>query len=274
MPFDLAGARREGYADKDILSYLAGRDGIVPEFIPGSDEEKIQELLRRRQAKMLPYEYASGAPDSGSPGTPVTPRAQYAVPPAAASAGPVRRDMSAGYPNQGTTGPGQRYAQMSPAEINTLWSEQGIQPTLAPVSLLDMAMEPVGQFLDEADAAKYLPALTLLGMVKGPKNTSLKLYRGVSSISPAAGNYYSPSREFAREFTHSGLDKEIAETVMPRGDIYKPKRLPFAGDEASMSKAIEEAAGKGFNALFVSEGTKQPHSVFVIDPSKISKPSR
>jgi hypothetical protein len=111
-------------------------------------------------------------------------------------------------------------------------------------------------------------------MVKGPKNTSLKLYRGVSSISPAAGNYYSPSREFAREFTHSGLDKEIAETVMPRGDIYKPKRLPFAGDEASMSKAIEEAAGKGFNALFVSEGTKQPHSVFVIDPSKISKPSR
>ena len=120
MPFDLTGARKEGYTDKDILSYLAGRDETNVEQMFGSDEEKIAELMRRRGTKMLPVEYAPAA---------------------------------------------QPRRQMSPAEIQTLWSEQGIQPTLAPVSLLDLAMEGAGSFLDEADVSQYAIPATLLGMV-------------------------------------------------------------------------------------------------------------
>ncbi len=164
MPFDLNGARREGYADKDILSYLAGRDGIVPEFIPGSDEEKIAELLRRRQAKMLPYEYASGAPAPGSAGTSVTPRAQLPVPPAPASAGPVRQNIP-------------------PDDVRALWEQgqQGMQPAY-PMSLLDLAVNnPVSEYIGEALTAAgqklgdLNPALlavaapTLLGMVRKGK---------------------------------------------------------------------------------------------------------
>lgn len=170
---------------------------------------------------------------------------------------------------------------MLPEEVRALWDQgqQGMQQTY-PTSLLDLATEGVGSFLDEADLSKYaLPAM-LLGMAKAGKPRGkvqpeqLPLYRGVSSVSPASGNYYTPSREFAREFTQSGLDKEIAEMAMSKADIYKPKRVPFAGDEAGLSAAIEEARKAGLNALYVSEGAKQPHSVFIIDPSKMKKPLR
>src|SRR6185436_16465728 len=58
MPaFDVAGARKAGYDDKEILSYVAGEEN--PDLIPGTDAEKIRLLLARNGKHMLDVEYLS-----------------------------------------------------------------------------------------------------------------------------------------------------------------------------------------------------------------------
>src|SRR5262245_11699315 len=114
MPFDLYGARSEGYSDNDILSYLSGSRGIDAGILPGNDEEKIQLLMMLagtpgKPKQMRPYEYA---PSAESP----------------------RRDMTWG-------------------EINALQEQghQGLQPNLLPNNLWDLAVNnPVSQWIGEA----------------------------------------------------------------------------------------------------------------------------
>jgi hypothetical protein len=55
-----------------------------------------------------------------------------------------------------------------------------MQPTMGPMSLADMVMEPASALLDEADLAKYLLPLSLLGMVKGPKGKAPAIAKGLT----------------------------------------------------------------------------------------------
>jgi len=239
MPaFDVAGARKAGYDDKEILSYVAGEEN--PDLLPGTDAEKIRLLLARNGKHMLDVEYLSptqlepmqevqfqdwakrnqvrlepgwnedydmrglwkanpgAAPDERGhwPDTYKLPnhptfssQSVYALPDSPRwygkrlidSQGKVIADESnspldlpdlpAPKLPQGLGGPpasvpgsvpqtGER-RNMSPREIRSLYSEQGIQPTLPPTSLLDMAMLATSG--PEQDAG--IP-LSLLGMVK------------------------------------------------------------------------------------------------------------
>lgn len=107
-------------------------------------------------------------------------------------------------------------------------------------------------------------------MVRDPKLDREALYRG-EYAGNKGGNYYSTDREFARQFTQSGQDKEIAKRFLPKDKIYEAPTLPFAGNEQAMDAAMEEARKQGFKALRVNEGQGQPPSVFVLDKSALTK---
>lgn len=93
----------------------------------------------------------------------------------------------------------------------------------------------------------------------------LKLYRGqMANISE--GNYFSPDKEFARQFTQSGLDSEIRTILIDQSQIYKKEPLPkaYGFDEEDLDTAILEAKKMGYKGIWVDEGEGQPDSVFLI----------
>ncbi len=98
------------------------------------------------------------------------------------------------------------------------------------------------------------------------------VYRGESAGNRGAfgaGRHYTRDWEFARQFTQSGLDREIRTEVIDSADVYAPDTLPFAGDEKAMDAAIAEARARGFKAVMLSEGKDQPESVFVFSRSAL-----
>ena len=93
--------------------------------------------------------------------------------------------------------------QMPPADIEKLYSqEQGITPELGlPMSLTDMVMEPAMSFLEEADVAKYVLPLSLLGMVRYKKP-------GVSAT----------ARETAEKYHRRPIRNTLRDLAAPTGE--------------------------------------------------------
>jgi hypothetical protein len=87
------------------------------------------------------------------------------------------------------------------------------------------------------------------------------------------GNFHSTDLEFARNFTQSGLDDEVKQSVIKTSEVYEPDKMPSANNEVELDQAISEAKEKGFKAVRVSEGLNQPNSVFVFDDSALSDPN-
>ena len=102
------------------------------------------------------------------------------------------------------------------------------------------------------------------------KANKIILYRG-ELFSGKKGNYFTPDKEFARQFTRSGRDNEIRQLVLDDSKIYRKSPLPSAygndapGEKNDIDIAIEEAKRNGFNAIWVDEGQGQPNSVFFIN---------
>jgi len=96
-------------------------------------------------------------------------------------------------------------------------------------------------------------------------SSQIQLFRG-EMASGQGNNYYSPDKEFARQFTQSGQDKEIRTIIMDEADIYRKFPLPksYGFDDNELDNAIAEAKVKGFKALWTDEGEGQPNSVFLI----------
>jgi hypothetical protein len=92
---------------------------------------------------------------------------------------------------------------------------------------------------------------------------SIILYRG-ESVYNKGGNYWTTDKEWARNFTQSGLDKEIKVKSFPEELIYVADKLPSAVNESEIDNAILEAKKKGFKAIWVNEGAKQPNSVLMV----------
>lgn len=103
------------------------------------------------------------------------------------------------------------------------------------------------------------------------KNKELKgfitLYRGYGYNE--GNNFYSPSKEFALEFTKHGDESELKKVRVNVNRIYKHKPLPraYGLDDENFDIAIQIAKNKGLNAIWVDEGFNQPNSVFKIDPN-------
>jgi hypothetical protein len=96
----------------------------------------------------------------------------------------------------------------------------------------------------------------------------ITLYRGHGYNE--GNNFYSPSKEFALEFTRSGRESELTKVKVNKNRIYKHEPLPkgYGEEDPNFDIAINIAKNKGLNAIWVDEGFEQPNSVFKIDPLK------
>jgi len=102
-----------------------------------------------------------------------------------------------------------------------------------------------------------------------------KIYSGIITLYRGHGynegnNYYSPSKEFALEFTRTGRESELTKVKVNSNKIYKHNPLPrgYGVEDENFDIAIEIAKEKGLNAIWIDEGFEQPNSVFKIDANK------
>src|SRR5690554_890539 len=101
----------------------------------------------------------------------------------------------------------------------------------------------------------------------------LTIYRGIS-VHNRDGNYFTTDPEWARQFTQSGQDKEILQADIDPRMIYRPNPLPHAVDEDEVNASIETAKAKGFAAVWIDEGTREPNSIFVFRKGKLRNVKR
>lgn len=102
-----------------------------------------------------------------------------------------------------------------------------------------------------------------------------KKYSGVIILYRGHGynegnNFYSPSKEFALEFTRTGRENELTKVKVNTNRIYKHNPLPrgYGEEDENFDIAIQIAKENGLNAIWVDEGLNQPNSVFKIDVKK------
>lgn len=89
------------------------------------------------------------------------------------------------------------------------------------------------------------------------------IYQGRSAYNKGS-KYWSTDREWTRQFTQSGLDKEIAVSRIDPKKIYKKNPLPSATNAIEIEEAIEEARKKGYLAIWLDEGVNEPNSIYII----------
>lgn len=98
----------------------------------------------------------------------------------------------------------------------------------------------------------------------------LTIYRG-ESVHNRGGNFYSPDAEWARQFTQSGLEKEVLQRQIPASAVHEPSRPVYAGDPDAVDAAIAEARKAGKSAVRLSEGAGEPPSLFVFDKKLLKR---
>ena len=101
--------------------------------------------------------------------------------------------------------------------------------------------------------------------VDKPKN--IKVYRGVSAYNRSGNNWYTTDKEWARQFTQSGQDKEIIQKTINTSVIMKRENVPLpqATNPDDIDQAITDAKFGKFDAFWVDEGQNQPLSIYVIN---------
>lgn len=97
---------------------------------------------------------------------------------------------------------------------------------------------------------------------------ALLVYRGEYSGN-RGGNFWSPQKEFARQFTQSGQDKEIKTRYISSNAIYRPSEPVYAGDPDAIDIVVEIARESGYKAVWLDEGRNEPDSIFVFDRSAL-----
>lgn len=95
------------------------------------------------------------------------------------------------------------------------------------------------------------------------------------NIHNKGSKYFTTNKEWAQNFTQSGRENEIIVAKIDPKVIYTDTPLPEATNEKMLEKTIEVAKNQGYKAIWVDEGIREPHSVFILDSSviKIIKPS-
>lgn len=90
----------------------------------------------------------------------------------------------------------------------------------------------------------------------------ITLYRGIGYNE--GNNYYSPSKEFALNFTRTGRESELKKRKIHTSKIYRHDPLPrgYGLEDENFEKAIKIAKRNGQVAIWVDEGINQPDSVF------------
>jgi hypothetical protein len=98
----------------------------------------------------------------------------------------------------------------------------------------------------------------------------LTVYRGEYSGNKG-GNFWTEDKEFARQFTQSGQDREILVRYMRPSDIDNRWADTYAGDEAGVDAALAAAKEDDYKAVRLSEGQGEPPSIFVFDKTALMR---
>lgn len=92
---------------------------------------------------------------------------------------------------------------------------------------------------------------------------SIHLYRG-ESVHNKNGHYWTTDKEWARQFTQSGLDTEIKSILFPFENILRIDPLPEAVNAEDIDRAIRTTKRQRYKAFWVHEGMGQPESVYIL----------
>jgi hypothetical protein len=95
----------------------------------------------------------------------------------------------------------------------------------------------------------------------------IKVYRGVSEGNKKYDNFWTTKKEWARQFTQSGLDREIKQRTIDTSVIMKRENapLPRACSDKDFDQAIKDAEFGKFDAFWVNEGQGEPPSIYVMN---------
>lgn len=96
----------------------------------------------------------------------------------------------------------------------------------------------------------------------------IRVYRGEYSGN-RGGRFWTQDKEFARQFTQSGQDREILVRYMHTSDIKDCSHV-YAGDPDVVDAEMEIAKEEGYKALLLNEGRGEPNSIWVFDRSALS----
>lgn len=101
---------------------------------------------------------------------------------------------------------------------------------------------------------------------------SYTVHRGETSGNrkggPMGGKYYSTDKEFAKQFTQSGQDKEVITRKIDKKHVLDRSHI-YAGSD--IEPHLKDAKEKGYKAVKFNEGEDQPDSIYVIDHSVLKK---
>jgi hypothetical protein len=99
------------------------------------------------------------------------------------------------------------------------------------------------------------------------KPKTIKVYRGVSEGNKKYDNFWTTDKEWARQFTQSGLDKEIKQRTIDTSVIMKRENVPLprATSDKDFDQAIKDAKFGKFDAFWVNEGQGEPPSIYVMN---------
>lgn len=94
----------------------------------------------------------------------------------------------------------------------------------------------------------------------------IPIYRGISQVNKQYNSFYTTDKEWARQFTQSGLDREIKKEYIDSSVIYKTNPMTMAtGLDADFDRDVAIAKSKGFKAIWLDEGNNEPPSIYIID---------
>ena len=92
---------------------------------------------------------------------------------------------------------------------------------------------------------------------------TISLYRGESQYNKG-GKYWTTDKEWAMQFTLSGLSSHVKSMTFPSERIFKDIPLPSATNAEQLDATEVLAISQGFPAFWVDEGDGQPESVYMI----------
>jgi len=103
----------------------------------------------------------------------------------------------------------------------------------------------------------------------GLNESRIPIYRGVSEYNKKYDSFYTTKKEWARNFTQSGLDREIKRAFIDTDVIYKANPLTRATSDKDFDRDIPAALESGYKALWVNEGQGEPPSIYIIDKTAL-----
>lgn len=96
------------------------------------------------------------------------------------------------------------------------------------------------------------------------KNGLLVLYRG-EYTGNKNGRYFTSTMDWARQFTQSGLEKEVITKYIHPNDVFVDNPLPQAVNDEELLASTKKAKKLGKKAYLIDEGNGEPNSIYVLD---------